>query len=153
MKFILNIILILLLINSLNFTYWENVNTWSFLSWSNINDIKDNNLLSTWWIIKNNVSDADKAKLEQDLNILLIESYKTKLDQILDKLNYNIKNEIKEKQIKILTNILISVNNKISEILENKKISKNRKEILVQILSHIQNTVEQSIKTKLQESN
>jgi hypothetical protein len=156
MKIYIYITLIILQSFYLCFSYWENISTWSSLSWSslswsNVDSIKDDT--SFTWDINDNISIEDKKKLEQDLNLLLIESYKIKLDKILDKLNDNIKNEIKEKQIKILTNVFISVSNKIDIVKANQKISKNRKEILIAILSHIKNSIEQAIKIKLQESN
>ncbi len=168
--FITFFLLSTLLFNSIS--YWDDYSENIVFSWSwKTNTWKTNTWKTNTWktsiesLIKlddkeiiNNVSDTtkneqkktendtDKIKLEQNLNKFIIEAYKAKLNQILDELNSNIKDEKKETQIKILSNVLISVNDKIGFILPKKNIWKNRKEVLLSILKHIKWSLEQNIK-------
>ena len=87
----------------------------------------------------------NKMKLIKNLNSLLVESYKTKLDQILDNLNENIKNQSKEDKIKTLTTILIPINSRIKLIESKTNISQNRKEVLLEVLYYIKKSLEDEI--------
>lgn len=91
----------------------------------------------------------DKLKVIKNLNTILVDSYKTKLDQILDNLKDNIKDDTKENQIKTFSNILIPLNQKIKTIETKKEISINRKEVLLEVLKHIKNNLEADIKDLL----
>lgn len=92
----------------------------------------------------------EKAKLVKSLNILLVESYKIKLDQILDNLKENIKNNTVENQIKALTMVLIPVNSKLKLIEAKTDITPNRKEILILVLKHIKNNLDTEINNLLE---
>jgi hypothetical protein len=132
---------------SISDTQNQDINLKITQSWSE-NEIKKSN---TWSENDNDtkkISEEDKAKLEKNLNFLLIESYKAKLDKIIDQLKDNIKDENKETQLKILSSVTISVNNKINIIQPMKNISKNRKEILLTILWYIKVKTEKEIKEK-----
>ncbi|MDD2487523.1 MAG: hypothetical protein PHS92_04080 [Candidatus Gracilibacteria bacterium] len=91
----------------------------------------------------------DKLKIIKNLNTILVDSYKTKLDQILDILKDNIKDESKENQIKTFSNILIPINLKIKTIETKKEIGVNRKEVLIEVLKHIKKNLEADIKELL----
>ncbi|MCK9272482.1 hypothetical protein M0P65_02950 [Candidatus Gracilibacteria bacterium] len=92
----------------------------------------------------------EKAKLVKNLNTLLVETYKIKLDQILDNLKENIKNNSVENQIKALTMVLIPVNSKLKIIESKNDITPNRKEILILVLKHIKNNLDNEINNLLE---
>ena len=109
----------------------------------------------TWivdtWSKDDEENKEDKLKVIKNLNAILVGSYKTKLDQILDVLKDNIKDETKENQIKTFSTILIPINSKIKTIETKKELWANRKEVLLEVLKHIKNNLEVDIKDLLNE--
>lgn len=102
---------------------------------------------NTGSIIENN---QEKAKLVKNLNTLLVEAYKIKIDLILDNLKENIKNNSVENQIKALTMVLIPINSKLKLIESKEDISPNRKEILVLVLKHIKTNLDTEVNDLLE---
>lgn len=79
-----------------------------------------------------------KAKLLKEMNAILVDWYKSKLNRVFSSLEENVKDEPKEYKIKIYYNLLSSINSRI-DVLNSKKIdiSDNKKKMLNEILGFI----------------
>ncbi len=112
-------------------------------------DIKDIIKTPNEWQVKemtDKEKEAEKQKLTKNLNYLLIEAYKGKVDRIFGNLAENIKRYPPEVQLRILQQVGDSVGAKI-EVIDEKwnAISTNRKEILIQVLTYIHSLVQEKI--------
>lgn len=103
---------------------------------------------ATWCVEqKNDTISEEKKELVKNINNIIIESYKVKFFKILNNLFDKIDNKTKEDKIKILWNILVSVESKLDLINSWKvNISKNRKEVLVSVFSFLKEQIQLKIK-------
>ncbi len=95
----------------------------------------------------------DKEKTINDINTFLIESYKMKIDKILENLNINLERVTNNDPIaqgKLLEKIRNDVSQKI-QVMNSRTISENRKKILSSVFSYIQENLDAKISKLAQE--
>ena len=107
----------------------------------------------TWTGKSDPKNDELNAKVAKNINNLLIESYKSKFDKIINVLVENMEDKPKEQKIKILSSVLYTVNSKI-DIMESWKvhIKENRKIVLMAVFKYLRERLQSEISLIAQEN-
>lgn len=93
--------------------------------------------------------EKEKQKAMDDVNAFLIESYKIKLDKLLDEVYRSVRVAAKDDpalQTLLLKRVLAEIENKMDSIAV-RKISPNRKKILLAVFSYLRIGVQSKIKS------
>lgn len=93
--------------------------------------------------------EKEKQKAMDDVNAFLIESYKIKLDKLLDEVYRSVRVAAKDDpalQALLLRRVLVEIENKMDSIAV-RKISPNRKKILLSVFAYLRSDVKEKIKS------
>ncbi len=94
-------------------------------------------------------AEKEKQKAMDDVNAFLIESYKIKLDKLLDEVYRSVRVAAKDDpalQALLLKRVLVEIESKMDSIAV-RKISPNRKKILLAVFAYLRSDVKEKIKT------